>query len=232
MRNNNFEEDRTNFLCEAEKLFQQYELLEAFNLAEERLRSFPFDADAYVVAGNALIGMGRVDEARDILRDAGKIISRLSLVYDRMGDIYRENGFHHDAAICYEKFISLHPSAEKAREVIEKMTLLDQEDHPANKIDIIDENIPEPELFTVTLAELYIRQGHLQVARKILEEIIKREPQNIQAAAKLDKLKESFASQSTAGVKFADSGNLIKTLSSWLENINRLKMHAAEKSRV
>jgi tetratricopeptide (TPR) repeat protein len=229
MENNIFEKNCEHFPGEAQKLLEQKKLQEALNLARERLRFLPVDADAYVVAASALIGMGRLDKARDILRDLGNMISELSFVYDRIGDVYRKKGFHQDAAICYEKFISLHPSAEDARAVIEKMTLLDQEDHPVNEIDIIDDNIPEPELFTVTLAELYIRQGHLQVARKILEEIVKREPQNIQAAAKLDAYRESVASPSTAGGKVADTKKVVKILSSWLKNIDRLKTNAAEK---
>jgi hypothetical protein len=80
----------------------------------------------------------------------------------------------------------------------------------------------------VTLAELYIRQGHLPVARKILEEIIKKEPQNIQAAAKLDSLKKSLDSSSIVVEKF-DPDKLIKTLSSWLKNVDRLKIHATNK---
>ena len=74
----------------------------------------PADADAHVVAASALLGMGRVDEAHDVLQEVGEIISRLALVYDRLGDIYRKKGFHQDAAVCYEKFISLHPGAEDA----------------------------------------------------------------------------------------------------------------------
>ena len=233
MKNNTFEEDRANFLGEAEILLQQNKLQEAFNLAGERLRSFPADADAHVVAGSSLLGMGRVDEARDVLQEVGEIISGLSLVYDRMGDIYRKKGFHQDAAVCYEKFISLHPGAEDARKVIEKMILLEQEDQPVTEGDMIyDENIPDPELFTVTLAELYIKQGHLQVAAEILKEIIWRQPQNSQAVAKLDSLKAALDPKSSASEKFVESNNLIKTLASWLKNIDRLKMHVAEKSRV
>jgi tetratricopeptide (TPR) repeat protein len=230
MKINTFEEDRTNFLGEAEILLQQNKLREAFNLARERLRSLPADADAHVVAGNALLGMGRVDEARDVLREVGEIISGLALVYERMGDIYRKKGFHQDAAVCYEKFISLHPGAEDARRVIEKMMLLEQEDQPVPEVGMIyDENIPDPELFTVTLAELYIKQGHLQVAAEILKEIICREPQNIQAVAMLDSLKAALDPQSSANDKFVESNNMINTLSSWLKNIDRLKIHAAEK---
>ena len=227
------EKDRSNFLYEAEKLLEQNKLMEAFNLAGERLRSFPADADAHLIAGNALLGMGKVDEARDVLREVGEIISGLALVYDRMGDIYRKKGFHQDAAVCYEKFISLHPGAEEARKVIGKMILLEQEDQPVPEVGMIyDENIPDPELFTVTLAELYIKQGHLQVAAEILKEIIWREPQNSQAVAKLESLKAALDPKSSANEKFVETDNLIKTLSAWLKNIDRLKMHAAEKSRV
>ena len=230
MKINTFEEDRTNFLGEAEILLRQNKLREAFNLARERLRSLPADADAHVVAGNSLLAMGRVDEARDVLQVVGEIILGLSLVYDRMGDIYRKKGFHQDAAICYEKFISLRPGAEDARKVIEKMILLEQEDQPLTEVGMIyDENIPAPELFTVTLAELYIKQGHLQVAAEILKEIICREPQNIQAVAMLDSLKAALDQKSSASEKFVESNNLINALSSWLKNIDRLKIHAAEK---
>lgn len=228
MENNISDKDRKNFLNEAEKLLEQNKFPDALNLAQERLRFFPADADAYVVAGSALIGMGRIDEARNILRTVVNIISELSFVYDRIGDVYQKNGFHQDAAFCYEKFLSLHPGAEDARMVIEKMTLLDQEDHPVNEIDIIDENIPEPELFTVTLADLYIRQGHFPEACKILEEIINKEPQNVQAAKKLDMLKKALDSSSHVGEEF-ESDKLIKTLSSWLKNVDRLKIHATNK---
>jgi tetratricopeptide (TPR) repeat protein len=230
MENNNSEKDRMNFLNEAEELLQQNMLPQALNLAEERLRSLPVDVDAHVIAGNALIGMGRINEARDILREVEEIISGLSLIYDRMGDIYRKKGFHQDAAICYEKFIALNPNAEKTREVIEKMAFLEQEDRPVTEVDMPNDNgILKPDFFTVTLAELYIKQGHLQVAAGILKEIIRREPQNLQAVAKLDTVRSAIALKSSAGGKFAESGDPVMTLISWLENIDRLKKHAAEK---
>jgi len=228
MKKNTSEKDHRNFLNEAEMLLEQNKFPDALNLAQERLRLMPADADAYVIAASALIGMGRSNEARDILKDVGMIISDFSFVYDRVGDAYRKSGFHQDAAFCYEQFLSLHPGADDARMVIEKMTLLDQEDHPVNEIDVIDENIPEPELFTVTLADLYIRQGHFPEARRILEEIVKKEPQNVQAAKKLDMLRKALEPATTVGEKF-DSDKLIKVLSSWLHNIDRLKIHATDK---
>ena len=230
MRNNNFEKDRANFLDEAEMLLRQDELPEAFDLAVTRLRSFPGDADAYIVVGNALIGMGRVDESREILQEVGEIIAGLSLIYDRIGDIYREKGYYQDAAICYEKFIALHPNPAKAREAIEKISFLEQENHPVTAVDMIsDQSIPEPELFTVTLAELYIKQGHFQEAAKILREIRRRDPQNVQAWTKLEALNAPSNPDSSVSTEFVAPNKLIKTLSSWLKNIDRLKTHVAEK---
>ncbi|MGA9109233.1 MAG: tetratricopeptide repeat protein [Smithella sp.] len=230
MKNNTFEGEHADFLDESEELLRQNNLLKALNLATERLNSFPVDADAHIVMCNALIGMGRLDDVREVLRNLGEIVSGLILVYERVGDTYREKGFHQDAAACYEKVISLHPGAQKAREVIGKMFLLEQEDNPVPEVDVIhNENIPEPEFFTTTLAQLYIKQGHLRDAEIILEEVIKKEPQNAQALAMLDKLKTSLVSQSSANGNFPEPDNLIKTLSSWLENIERLKINATEK---
>jgi thioredoxin-like negative regulator of GroEL len=69
MDNNNAEKDRMNFLDQAEDLLQHNMFSEALSLAEARLARLPLDVDASVIAGNVFIGMGRVDDARDILRE-------------------------------------------------------------------------------------------------------------------------------------------------------------------
>jgi tetratricopeptide (TPR) repeat protein len=231
MKNNTFE-GGTDFLSKAEELLRQNYLLEALNLGRERLRSFPADADAYIVICDALISLGKIDEAREVLRNLEEIIFKLTHVYERVGDTYREKGFHQEAAACYEKVISLHPDAQKAREVLGKMFLLEPEDNPIPAADnniVHSEAIPEQEFFTITLAQLYIKQGHLQDAEIILEEIIKKEPQNVQAIFLLDELRSSLVLQSSANEKFSKHHHLIKILYSWLDNIERLKINAAGK---
>jgi tetratricopeptide (TPR) repeat protein len=227
-----FKEDINNFLSEAEDRFQRNNLLEALNLAKERLQSFPLDVNAHIAICKALIYMERPEDAREALQDVGEIIARLTLVYERVGDIYREKGFNHDAAACYEKVLSLHPEAENAREVIGKMALLDQNEDPVSvtETDIVNnEKIREPEFFTTTLAELYIKQGHLHDAEIILEEVIKKEPQNMQALSMIDELKETLLHQSSANDKLSRHDNLIRILSSWLKNIERFKNNASGK---
>ena len=128
MKNNNFDESRSNFLRESEQLLRQNNLVEALDLAVERLSNFPADADALAVGCEALIGMGRINELRELLNQVAGFISGLNLIYERAGDACRENGFHQEAAACYEKFISLRPDAERAGEIIGKMAFLEQED--------------------------------------------------------------------------------------------------------
>jgi tetratricopeptide (TPR) repeat protein len=188
------------------------------------------DVDARVIASNVFIGMGRVDEARDVLREVEKIISGLSLVYVRVGDIYREKGFYRDAVICYQKYISWNPTSDKAEEVVGKIALLEQEEPLIADMDSTDnENTSKPEFYTVTLADLYIKQGHFKMAAEVLEKILEEEPENVLARTKLDTITTAIALKSPVNGDIVQSDNLAKTLSCWLENINRLKKHAAEK---
>ena len=230
MKNNDFSEKRNDFLRKAEELLRQNNMSEALNCAEEWLLNFPADADALAVCCEALIGMDRLEEMRKLLNEVTEIISGFNLINERAGDACREKGFHHEAAACYEKFISLRPEVERAREIIGKMAFLEQEDSPSARIDFTDDkNASERNFFTVTMAQLYIEQGHFHDAQIILEEIIKKESDNSQALAALEDLKVKMTSQPIVSKGSSKNDNLINILSSWLKNIERLKVNAAAK---
>jgi tetratricopeptide (TPR) repeat protein len=227
MDNNNFEEDRLIFLDQVESFLQQNLLLQALGIAEERLKQFPADVDAHVIAGDVLVRMGRIDEARDIIREVEKIISGLSVVYARMGDIYQKNGFNRDASICYQKYIASNPTADQTQEITEQLFLFEQEGPPLADIEESgDANLPQPDFYTITLADLYIKQGHLKMAAEVLQEIIRKEPANIQARAKLDTVEAALSLKSAAGDQVTGSGDLVNILSRWLENVGRIKNNA------
>lgn len=230
MENNDSEKDLVNFLGEAEILLQQNKFSETLSLAEARLKRLPLDVDARVVTGDVFISAGRVDEARDILREVEEIISGLSLIYIRMGDIYVKKGFYRDAVICYQKYISMNPTSARAKEVVEKIVLLEQEEPLLAEMDSPDnDDLPKPEFSTVTLADLYIKQGHFKMAAEVLEKILEKQPENVLARTKLDTVTTALALKSSLNADIVQSDNLLKTLSCWLENINKLKKHATEK---
>jgi hypothetical protein len=67
------------------------------------------------------------------------------------------------------------------------------------------------------------------MAREVLGEIIRREPGNINAAVKLDSVNVAMSKVGTVSDEKDCSNNLVKTLSCWLENIDRLSVHATGK---
>ena len=87
-------------------------------------------------------------------------------------------------------------------------------------------NLPQPDFYTITLADLYIKQGHLKMAAEVLKEIIRKEPANIQARAKFDTVKAAISLKSAVGDKVTGSGDLVNILSRWLENVGRIKNNA------
>jgi len=215
----------------AEECLNRGDLNEAIHLAIERLRHFPEDPEALGLYGDALIGMGRMEELHELLDDVAAVIHRLNLVYERAGDTCKEKGLHREAAICYEKFISLRPETERARDIISKMALLEQKDlMPAEQDPAHQDQSSEPEFFTITMAQLYLEQGHNRDAEKVLERIVEKEPHNTEALNLLEKLRRTSLSPfSTRETSAPD--RVLATLSLWLKNIERLKTHAAEKQK-
>ncbi len=219
-----------NYLDQTGDLLKNNHFPEALILAQEQRRYNPLDVEAHVLAGKIHIRMGEFDQARDILTQVDQIISELSFVYARMADIYREKGLKSEAALCYRKFINLNPISEQAAAIAENLSFLEKQESAASDTDESGiENIPKPDFFTITLAELYINQGHLQMAKEVLKEIIKREPENISAAAKLVSVKLSMSKLKTVSDEDDGSNDLVKTLSGWLANIDRLNAHAGRK---
>ncbi len=227
MGNNNFDENRIDFIREASVLLQSNNLIEATNLAAERLKDYPADADAMGVYCEALIKLGRIEKLRKLLNTVADVISGFNMIYERAGDICRDYGFDHEAAVCYEKFISLRPDTERSRDIISKMASLEQEDRTSATMASADPMIPEQDFYTLTMAQLFITQGHVEDAEKILETIIKNEPDNTQAMTLLENLRKSQIVQATGKSLSLKNDHVVQILSSWLKNIERLKMNAA-----
>ncbi|MCK7480323.1 MAG: tetratricopeptide repeat protein [Candidatus Moduliflexus flocculans] len=102
--------------------------------------------------------------------------------YLRAADAYREKRLNPDAVACYQKVLALDPQSENSAEVAAQIALLQEELAPNHEVGQSDSSdMPKPEFYTLTLADLYIRQGHTKAAADILAEIIKREPANVQA---------------------------------------------------
>ena len=225
----NVGENSIDFKSQVGNLLKQNLLPEALSLAQEQRRINPLDVEVHVLVGKILIHLGEFDKVRDILKQVDQTISELSFVYARMADIFSEKGLKTDAANCYRKFTNLNPISQQAAEIAEKLTFFEKQESEESDIDESGmENIPQPEFITMTLAELYIKQGHFQMASDVLAKIIKREPDNINAIARLDSVK-MLSKAKTRSAEHGDPDILVDTLSGWLANIDRLSAHATGK---
>jgi thioredoxin-like negative regulator of GroEL len=79
------------------------------------------------------------------------------------------------------------------------------------------------EFYTVTLAELYIRQGHLDSAQNVLETILKENPVHETALFKLREVEELL--RKNCEKKQRDA--LIVELNGWLTNVQKLMINGS-----
>lgn len=214
---------RKSFLTEAEGYLERNELPAVLNLAEARLKRTPGDLDARTVICRAWLLQGRLDEARDMLNEIEDILASLSRIYACMGDICIKKGMQDSAETYYRKFMFLNPGAPLSEDVAERLSGI-VELHTTDAEEGTEEDGPIPDDFqTVTLAELYIRQGHFPLAEEVLQKIIGRDPQNGKAALLLQEVRERLI----GGNSTHPYAEIIAELSRWLDNIGRLRAHAA-----
>jgi|GEM_PF-396296 len=189
--------ERKAFLEETESLLSKGDCLTVLSLAESRLKRTPGDMDARIAICRVWIEKERLEEAGEMLQEMEDIVASLSQIYTCMGDIYLRKGMAESAQVFYRTFVSLNPDTPIARKISERLEEI-SEQHAADSRERVEQEEAAPlpdDLQTVTLAELYARQGHLRMAEEILEAILGRGPYHLKAAESLREVRERIASQ-------------------------------------
>jgi tetratricopeptide (TPR) repeat protein len=216
-------QERKSFLTQAEAYIERNELRAVLDLAEERLKQTPGDLDARMTICRVWLLQGRLDEGRDMLNEMEDTLASLSRIYACMGDICLKKGMKDSAETYYRKFMFLNPGVPLSKDVAESLNGIG-ELHATDAEGGTEGDVRIPTDFqTVTLAELYIRQGHLRPAEEVLEKIIGQDPQNEKAAGLLQEVRERVLK----GASAQQYTGVIAELSRWLDNIGRLRAHEA-----
>jgi tetratricopeptide (TPR) repeat protein len=219
----NDRQERKSFLSQMEAYLRRNEVRAVLNLSQARLKRTPGDLDARIMICRVRLLQGRLDEAGDMLNEMEEILASFSHVYACMGDICMKRGMREAAEDYYGKFKVLNPGAPPVRDMSDRLKGI-EERHETDEEGETEEAAGIPSDFrTVTLAELYIRQGHFRPAEEVLEKIIGDDPQNGKAAALLADVREQLRREVSAQL---DAGTIAE-LSRWLDNIGRLRGHAA-----
>ncbi|MDX9820535.1 MAG: tetratricopeptide repeat protein [Syntrophales bacterium] len=217
---------RETFLADAEDLFRNRLYAEAAEAAESRLRDHSADLDAKAVLCRALIGMERLQEAVRCLGEIEEAILGLSRVYASLGDLCRRKGLRDEAVAYYRKCVAIHPHSSVTEEVNGRLDELLKETSPAKTVGGEDAEAPLAADFqTVTMADLYVRQGHLDEALDLLEKILHKDPEDPQAARLIAKVREKMATSRMEATGKEKHSRLIDELQRWLNNIERMRSH-------
>jgi tetratricopeptide (TPR) repeat protein len=223
MHDNDLKE-KAAFLSTAQAYLDQSLYKQALDYAESWLKRYPMDTDANIVYCHALMKTGKLDRVEEFLEGVENTILQLSRIYTFMGDICLESGLTREAIRFYRKFISINPETTDAEKLSDKLrTLASTPDEPADGMEAgQDDHISQvaPDFYTVTLAELYIRQGYLQMAADVLNEILKNEPENHAAAEKLGDVNMILRDKK-------HKEEVVQELTRWLKNIDRMRHYAS-----
>jgi tetratricopeptide (TPR) repeat protein len=213
--------ERMEFLSTAMEYLRRELYDNAITLAQQRLDHHPGDMDAWFVIASCWVNMEKITEASEILNQLEKIINGWSQLYQSLGDSFRKKGLPQEAAGLYRKALTMNPDAQSSEEMKATIALLEEgsrpdefiEDDQASDIEQISSDF-----HTITLAELYIKQGHLTMARGVLKKIIIRDPQNIKVLKRLEYVETLM-----------DKGNvskneeIVEELEQWLDNLRQRK---------
>jgi len=226
MNDDNNHQGRRSFLAEMEPYFERNEFQTVLGLAQERLNRIPDDLDSRIAICRVWLQQGRIDEVRDMLGEMEDILSGLSHLYACMGDLYTKKGLESEAEMFYRKFTALSPQppqtlALEAR-LREMGRLAEANQEELETEDGEDSDVPS-DFGTVTLAELYIRQGHLRMAEEMLEKITGRDPGNERAEGLLKDVRARLGAKEDG----RKNAGVMVELSRWLDNIGNLHRHAA-----
>jgi len=191
----------------------QYPL--SLNLAKERLIADPDDIPATIIACQSCLGMGNAEEAGNFLARLDNLNSELSQLFKNFGDVYLQRGDEGRARIFYKKSAALSPDDMDHAEV-----LFTVDDGSADE-DLQDRR-PDlgADFQTLTMADLYIRQGHHEGAREILAAILARDPSHREARQRLDEVL-ALLNEKISDLPIDKKTTVVHELSRWLNNLDR-----------
>jgi tetratricopeptide (TPR) repeat protein len=218
------------FLSRVEVLLEQRLFDRAQELAEQRLRRLPDDVDARIALCRIWTKAGRLDQVDEILRDVETSIAEWSRVYDAMGDLCCESGLKKEAVRFYRRFLVLNPQGPAHEAAAQRIDGLMDAGIMAPLTDASEDQYEDisdiaPDFHTMTLAELYLRQNQLGMARNVLNEILRREPDHPQAAVRLREIEDRLRAPQSDPRRQAHE-RVFRELSRWLQNIGRIGNYA------
>jgi len=186
----------------------------SLDLAQEWLLADPDDVRAAIVLCRSWLGLGNLDEAAAAFAGIEPFNQEIARLLKLMGDAYRGRGDNHRAINCYQRSMALLPGVAAMQEMQHAVAeLLDEEGGFAG------EEISGEGFQTLTMADLYIHQGHYAGAREILTAILAREPNDEEARRRLAGLMH-LLNEKNSDLPIDKKTTVVHELSRWLVKLS------------
>jgi tetratricopeptide (TPR) repeat protein len=171
------------FVYLAEALWEREMYEEAIETCINGLRLRPHDLRARVILGLSYLRTGALDSAETELLKAKEMLEINAVIYRDLAELYDQKGDSEQAFHYQKLFEAIHPSA-----VAEVETEVDE----AGSESVAREALPEDAemMDTVTLAELYEQQGHVDKAIEVYRKILETSPETEEIEARLAELEK------------------------------------------
>ena len=221
-------------LLEAWNCLTENRPADAVQMAEAWLIHNPQNAEAKIILSQGLLRMGKLEKLHQLLRDVDHEIEQLSLTYLRLGELCRQSGLYAEAERFQKKYDSIKNGLSFADVVLGEGETMAHEEHQEKDTekDVIEAIYPE--FHTVTLADLYMAQGHFERAKAVLDDILSRDPQNEEAAKKLAEANKTMTLSGEVSAlpaapeeKALNNKPLIAKLEGWLSRISHQQSFAS-----
>ena len=171
------------FVYLAEALWEREMYEEAIETCINGLRLRPHNLRARVILGLSYLRTGALDSAETELLKAKEMLEINAVIYRDLAELYDQKGDFEQAFHYQKLFEAIHPSA-----VAEVETEVDE----AGSESVAREALPEDAemMDTVTLAELYEQQGHVDKAIEVYRKILEISPETEEIEARLAELEK------------------------------------------
>jgi tetratricopeptide (TPR) repeat protein len=219
-------ENKTQFLLDIDDCLARGASEEARAMCEQWLNQFPGDVEVRLYLGRSFMALDRLEQALTVLKGVEHTLLQLGSVYIHMGDIYSVLRENYEALSCYVRYLDLFPDSQKVQEVTEKTNALlgNPERELSEEGSYQSIEAVSTDFHTLTLADLYIKQGHIDMARDVLKSILAKDSENVIAAKKLNELEAIFNYNKTESCEEDHKkSTIISELTVWLNNIDRLR---------
>ena len=207
--------DSSFFVQEAESLRLQGKHNEAIQTCKDGLKKMPDALRGRLLLGRCYLETGRIVEARKELERVAQVVEECLPVYKLLSQVYLEEKDVDKALEVLRKTLYF-PRAEEGPP--KKVTPLEmdllhrgtrppfatpppfQKPSPPSPAEVPEEKKPEeeekpakPAIPTDTLAEIYLKQGHLDQALLVYQDILAKDPDNAVVREKCESLKNRIS---------------------------------------